>query len=901
MKRKIKSKLILCIIIVNLALTGIIFNEFSVKHLDDSQNAKNDVISDLRGTSGDWNPQITKSVGDNPESVFIGDANNDGYNDIATANLGSDDVSIILWNSTSGDWDPQITKSVGAFPMSVFMGDANNDGYNDIATANPGSDDVSIILWNSTSGDWDPQITKSVGDYPRSVYMGDANNDGYNDIATANAGTDDVSIILWNSTSGDWDPHITKSVISPPVSVFIGDANNDGYNDIATALMSSDDVSILLWNSISGGWDTQIIKSVNDNPRSVFIGDANNDGYNDIATANEYSDDVSILLWNSISGDWDTQIIKSVGVYPLSVFMGDANNDGYNDIATANYIDDNISIFLWNSTSGDWDSQITKSVGNGPHSVFIGDANNDGYNDIATANGNSDDVSILLWNPPPIITINTPENRTYIEPMSGYYLASYGFENDMDGSDPMQWIIDESGGTVQVINSHSEHAKIIEIHETSDAFTGMSNIFGNRTSGTVEWWVMVNRNDDWFGCGVYYGDTTDGVHIAFSNDGNIKYNNGSDWLTIMSYSANTWYHFRVEWDCTTDWHLWINETSQDGGAGYAFRNSPAAVDRVRLRTSNAGDHLDQYMYVDAVGYSWDPNYNIGDNLNEGLLLSFNHNFDLDWVGYSLDGQLNRTILGNTTIPFPEDGIHTIQVFGNDSLGMMTHSNLRYFSVDTSNPIVTITSPSSGDFFGSEAPDFEISIDDLTTNTTWYNLNNGINNTFEGFTGKINQTLWNEQGEDLIIIRFYANDSGSLEGYSEVSVYKDLTPPTSFISFIPYKESNIVNESTTFTITADDGSGSGVSIRQYKINNSGWIPYTGPFDLSSYSLGYYLISYQAIDNVGNVEIENTLLVELEKIPSKKSEVIPGYNLIFLISIICVVLIVLIKKRWKLLHK
>ncbi|GAH73632.1 unnamed protein product, partial [marine sediment metagenome] len=22
-------------------------------------------------------------------------------------------------------------------------------------------------------------------------------------------------------------------------------------------------------------------------------------------------------------------------------------------------------------------------------------------------------------------------------------------------------------------------------------------------------------------------------------------------------------------------------------------------------------------YVDAIGYSWDPNYNIGDNLNEG--------------------------------------------------------------------------------------------------------------------------------------------------------------------------------------------------------------------------------------------------------------------------------------------
>ena len=29
-----------------------------------------------------------------------------------------------------------------------------------------------------------------------------------------------------------------------------------------------------------------------------------------------------------------------------------------------------------------------------------------------------------------------------------------------------------------------------------------------------------------------------------------------------------------------------------------------------------------YSYFDALSLSWDPNYNIGDNLNEGLLLSF---------------------------------------------------------------------------------------------------------------------------------------------------------------------------------------------------------------------------------------------------------------------------------------
>ena len=59
---------------------------------------------------------------------------------------------------------------------------------------------------------------------------------------------------------------------------------------------------------------------------------------------------------------------------------------------------------------------------------------------------------------------------------------------------------------------------------------------------------------------------------------------------------------------------------------------------------------------------------IGDNLNEGLVLNFTCEIDFNWTGYSLDGQNNIPTFGNHTIPFPEDGSHTIQVFANDSLG-----------------------------------------------------------------------------------------------------------------------------------------------------------------------------------------------------------------------------------------
>ena len=146
------------------------------------------------------------------------------------------------------------------------------------------------------------------------------------------------------------------------------------------------------------------------------------------------------------------------------------------------------------------------------------------------------------------------------------------------------------------------------------------------------------------------------------------------------------------------------------------------------------------------------------------------------------------------------------------------------------------------------------------------------------------------------IRFYINDTGGLESFDDVIIQKDLTPPTSSISFTPYISPNIVNKTTTFSLAANDGSGSGVSVLRYKINNSIWYDYTGSFDLSGYSYGYYLITYQAIDAVGNVESENELLVILVEIPSELPP-IPGFSIVLLLSVTGLVTLILIKKYKK----
>jgi len=182
--------IIVIILIVSLNLTNRIYNR------DRGNKEKTNLFHpDLSY----WQRVITRYVGGPPHSHFLGDVNNDGYNDIVTVNEFVDEtVSILLWNEISIDWDPLINKSVSPTPSSVFIGDADNDGQNDIITAIPEANNISILLWKGVSGDWDSQITRSVGNYPTAVFIGDANNDGYNDIVTVNYDGFTVSILLLN-------------------------------------------------------------------------------------------------------------------------------------------------------------------------------------------------------------------------------------------------------------------------------------------------------------------------------------------------------------------------------------------------------------------------------------------------------------------------------------------------------------------------------------------------------------------------------------------------------------------------------------------------------------------------------------------------------------------------------
>ncbi len=800
MKKTLKIKLMLILTLGMAFIFPLLSIEyFNSKKLFKEINPESKKKNQLKSAifdAYDWSKVIVKPVGNEPMSIFIGDANNDGYNDIVVANMdddaGDDDVSIYLWNETTGDWDEELRKRVGNYPASVFIADANNDGYNDIVTANYGGNTISVCTWNNLTNNWNSQIKRSTHYYPFSVSVGDANNDGYNDIITSNFGGDDVSLRLWNETSQDWDIYIEKPVGGTPVSVSIKDANNDGLNDIVTANSNSDDVSIYLWNETIGDWNSQIKLPLASNsaPWGVYIGDANNDGKNDIVTAEHNRNDIGILIWNQTIGYWNPRIKKNSGGDPRSVFIGDANNDGFNDIATANAASGDISICLWNETIGDWNSHIRRSAGDHAWSVFIGDANNDGYNDIATANQISDDITVRLWTLP-YINIITPENKTYGGSMSGYYPATYGFENDIIGETQPdrfnnQYSTSCSGEVISEIDGHKRAFRAYDNNNGGSAIVMQrfnEGGFQNQTYGTVEFWFRVNSTSVNTEIRLNWGHGVNDASIVLrvSGSGQWQYNDGT-WNLLPNISnplPDTWYHFKIHFRCqAAPSYLGLNENHYeviiDGVSSGSLPFATLATEIAMFIPLYPawGYYGGNYAYCDAIGYSWDPNYNIGDNLNEGLLISFESNIDLNWTAYSLDNQNNRTILGNKTIPLPDDGHYSVQMFANLTSGWEVQSDLRYFGIDTMNPEILIHFPNQGDILGYISPKYNISIVEANLDSAWYTIDNGATNySITNLIQYIDHNAWFNASFGPITLRFYARDIFNRTVYKDVFITK----------------------------------------------------------------------------------------------------------------------------------
>jgi len=220
--------------------------------------------------------------------------------------------------------------------------------------------------------------------------------------------------------------------------------------------------------------------------------------------------------------------------------------------------------------------------------------------------------------------------------------ATHDFRDDTVGADPSGWTVDEAGGTINVIASLEGHKKVVELDDTNGEDDVILSQTISRTNGIVEFWIRIDENNKQTFFFIQDGTYNHVIDLLWQNDGNLQYYDGA-WHVIDTYNADQWYHIKIKFDCgvsgdgTNDWHLWVDSVSKDGGTGYSFRGTPITMDLIKWVTGTA---CTTKTYIDAIGYSWDPQYTVGDNLAQ--LSDAKHCDGVNHVGKkSLDIGLTR--------------------------------------------------------------------------------------------------------------------------------------------------------------------------------------------------------------------------------------------------------------------
>lgn len=150
------------------------------------------------------------------------------------------------------------------------------------------------------------------------------------------------------------------------------------------------------------------------------------------------------------------------------------------------------------------------------------------------------------------ITVVSPENKTYTEPMSGYYPATYGFENEPDRTTGTALtFLDEyyghSPGSYTDIMSldwpEAGHAKHLNMRDSQGGTNtwGIHHIDNPQSSGTIEFYLWAN-NPTTVGSSTkrqyIYFRATDNT-IAFRmmvilSSEKLQYYDGSTWQDLLT-------------------------------------------------------------------------------------------------------------------------------------------------------------------------------------------------------------------------------------------------------------------------------------------------------------------------------------------------------------------------------
>jgi hypothetical protein len=344
-------------------------------------------------------------------SVAVGDFNSDGFLDIAAGRYFLDSdvgrpapswVEVMLQDRlTPGSFQQGMEYSIGGEMWTIIAGDINSDGLPDLVSANVSTDNISILRNRSGSpGSFQGATEQATALGPDNVAIGDLNGDGVPDLAVS----DNRLSLLLQDSSGSGSYTRQTPIDQGSSHVEMADLNLDGRMDLIFTVVVSGD----FLNGIQVRLQDPLIPAdflpaqdylVEDQPVVVAAADLNGDGFDDVAVgssppSSNSGPHLTVFLNDpGVPGSLLTPTTYQTCTFAKSLVIVDVNNDSRPDIVVSGGRNQEacVAVHLQTASFNGTFQTPTFYTGSGPgglvsaNSVATGDLNGDGLVDIVLA------------------------------------------------------------------------------------------------------------------------------------------------------------------------------------------------------------------------------------------------------------------------------------------------------------------------------------------------------------------------------------------------------------------------------------------------------------------------------------------------------------------------------------
>jgi hypothetical protein len=214
------------------------------------------------------------------------DFNNDGEIDIVFGDSNGTKITVLLGDGT-GYFFSKTFHTAGSSVRGVGVVDLNGDGWDDIVTANLFANNLSIFL-NNGDGTFPDTGTpmEAGGNGETSIAVADANNDGLLDVFCGTFNSPYQVIVLLSNGNGGLVPQAPVPAGGHPwLQVTAADFNNDGNADVAIEHVFNNGMGVLMGNGL-GGLAPVHFYPTGENPYAIDTADIDGDGDLELVTSN---------------------------------------------------------------------------------------------------------------------------------------------------------------------------------------------------------------------------------------------------------------------------------------------------------------------------------------------------------------------------------------------------------------------------------------------------------------------------------------------------------------------------------------------------------------------------------------------------------------------------------------